>query len=783
MSLSIPKKAGHDSGSDEDRQTSVKIWGSRGSIPRSEPNMTKYGGSTSCVEFVSASGTRAILDMGSGSYSLGQQMISQYFGGGEEGKKRNSGGNILITHTHWDHIQGFPFFVPLFIPGMSWDVYGPRGSAGSIRDSLAGQMQYDYFPVNLNYLGAEIRYHDLTEGMFYLGGGEQNTSTPPPSVAESAANGEGDGKGDGKGDGAAKTGKTDDETGGDSDSDESFCQEIGGDIMVTAHYLHHPCLTLGYRLEDTKTNTTLCYITDHEPFDMRMGTEGYNPSPTRERRTADDKHVQFIQGCDLLLHDSQYTASQYEQKVTWGHSTVEYVVDVALAAGVKRLGLFHHDPMRTDEDIEGLVELATKRMEKRRGDFDSARPDMEIFAAYDKQDILLETNPCENGNHDLVQEVANEGKEATPLEANGGRRTSQHRRESALSDRRGSATSEELFGQVALIFMDDAVAAPIVNVLEASGAVKVYNDAEDALEVAEKVLPSLYIVQHDNGGMTGVEFCRKIRELGDWGKQVPIVIETPDQDTLESIRAEGDEAGVTDYVSKPYSPEYVKTKAHIAMSRSPCRWRKADLPRDEDARLETLQATGLLDSKPEDRYDRLTRIAARTFDVPVVLISLVDKDRQWFKSCEGLCATETPRDQAFCAHAIHRDNVFIIQDATKDDRFADNPLVTGGVVRFYAGMPLSIMGSDNLKHRIGTLCLIDTTPRDLDKDSIRLLQDLAHLVEAEVELSMAEVSRKDRSQSLNTEKIMTETAGSTTGNGGNGAVVVGDAKQGCCATM
>ena len=697
--IQFPKEA--EPGKEETSAvTTVKVWGCRGSIPRSEPNMIKYGGSTSCVEFLSSSGTRVVLDMGSGSYALGQHMIGQYFGGGPDGKARNSGGNIFITHTHWDHIQGFPFFVPLFIPGMSWDVYGPRGSAGSIRDSLSGQMQYDYFPVNLNYLGADIRYHDLTEGEFHVGG--EKRPTPPLSTA---------------GDGGDKKDDGDDE---DAET-ESFCQEIGGDIRVTTQYLHHPCLTLGYRLEDTKTKVTLCYITDHEPYDMRMGTEGYTPSDVLSARTADDRHVDFISGCDLLLHDTQYTAAQYKDKVTWGHSTVEYAVDVALAAGVRQLGLFHHDPMRSDEQVEELVQLAKDRIEKRRGDFAAtACSDLEVFAAYDKQEL------------DLQQWKS--GSRRSLLS----RESSTRSIGSAISEPNGLSPREEFCGAVALIFKDRSAAEPIASLLRVGCDVQIYTDAEDALSVAEKDKPSLYLVQQENGGeMTGLDFCRKVRELSEWGMEVPILLETNDQDTLDSIRSDAEDTEVTDFVSKPYSPEYVRTKAHIAMQRSQCRWRKAVLPSDETIRLETLRDTGLLDSKPEERFDRLTRIASRCMDVPVAVVSLIDESRQWFKSCHGMCAAETPRDQAFCAHAILQENVFLIQDATRDDRFADNPLVAGGLVKFYAGIPLSITGKDRRKHRIGTLCLIDSRPRDLDAEGMRMLEDLGKLVEYEVEVSVA----------------------------------------------
>jgi GAF domain-containing protein len=142
----------------------------------------------------------------------------------------------------------------------------------------------------------------------------------------------------------------------------------------------------------------------------------------------------------------------------------------------------------------------------------------------------------------------------------------------------------------------------------------------------------------------------------------------------------------------------------------------------------------LLDTEPEERFDRFTRIAAALFEVPIALISLVDKERQWFKSRRGIDATETPRDQAFCAHAILRNDVMQVADAHTDERFADNPLVTGGPrVRFYAGAPLSLGDGSP----VGTLCVVDHRPRSLDEDQLRLLRDLSKLVEREFQINPA----------------------------------------------
>lgn len=156
--------------------------------------------------------------------------------------------------------------------------------------------------------------------------------------------------------------------------------------------------------------------------------------------------------------------------------------------------------------------------------------------------------------------------------------------------------------------------------------------------------------------------------------------------------------------------------------------KKPDIPLDEQARLETLRSLNILDSQPEERFDRLTRMAKRIFGVPVALVSLVDKDRQWFKSCAGLDASETSRDISFCGHAINGRDVFIIPDALADQRFADNPLVVGDPnIRFYAGCPLCLNG-----YRLGTLCLIDTVPRNFDKEDVDILRDLAFMVEREL---------------------------------------------------
>lgn len=165
---------------------------------------------------------------------------------------------------------------------------------------------------------------------------------------------------------------------------------------------------------------------------------------------------------------------------------------------------------------------------------------------------------------------------------------------------------------------------------------------------------------------------------------------------------------------------------------------KPDTPKDEPNRLKTLRSLHILDTPPEERFDRLARMAKRMFKVPIALVTLVDDNRQWFKSCIGLDVRETSRDVSFCGHAILGGDVFIVPDATQDPRFADNPLVVGDPhIRFYAGCPLIAPNGSKL----GTLCIIDHQPRHFDPDDIEAMQDLAAMVE--VELAAVHIATQD----------------------------------------
>ncbi|AJW71491.1 GAF domain-containing sensor histidine kinase [Nitrosopumilus adriaticus] len=166
---------------------------------------------------------------------------------------------------------------------------------------------------------------------------------------------------------------------------------------------------------------------------------------------------------------------------------------------------------------------------------------------------------------------------------------------------------------------------------------------------------------------------------------------------------------------------------------------------EEKNRIQALHELEILDTPPEERFDRITKIAQIMFDVPIALVSLVDSNRQWFKSCAGLSARETPRSMSFCSHAILNEDIMTIEDATTDNRFSDNPLVTGDpFIRFYAGKP--IRGQDN--RMLGTLCIIDKKPRVFSKADKSVLTDLANWVENEFKTSILTKSLKNTTENL-----------------------------------
>ena len=594
----------------------VRFFGTRGSIATPGPHTLRYGGNTSCIEVQSSAGTLVILDMGTGATVLGRELMAR----GEPSR-----GHILISHTHWDHIQGIPFFAPLFVPGFEWDIYGPRGLHQGLRQTLAGQMQSTYFPVTLEQLGATIRYRELVEGRLRI-----------------------------------------------------------GDIEVTCRYLNHPALTLGYRLE--ADGAAFVYACDHEPHSHALAT-GVGDFLGEDRR-----HAEFLAGADLVVHDAQYRASEYPQKIGWGHSTIEYAYAVARLAKVGQLALTHHDPMRDDAAIDALVDSL------RPEGFRAAGP--HIFAAAEGHEVELSRRPF------VAVAKSWLSAEAPPGTALAGR--------SAVL----AMTTPSRIAELSDLLRDDEVHAHVCAV-------------EDAPALAEREKPMLLLLE-DTGDDRATQACRAIRRLRDIGDGLPIVVVMSSE---HHARADGVDDGFTDVLVEPYSPNYARARIRAWLMRAACRWVRPPEPNDEDRRLAATRSLGLWKTPPEERFDRVVRVAAAAFDVPIALIALMERDREWFKSCYGLEFREVPRDASFCGHAIFERQPLVVSDALLDERFADNPYVTGFPgVRFYAGHPLILSNGCC----VGTLCILDVRPRHFDNVGISLLRDLSQLAIAELERSKAE---------------------------------------------
>ena len=590
----------------------VKFWGTRGSIAKAGPGTVRYGGNTSCVEVRADDGTLVVLDCGTGAHGLGEALMA--------GKDQPVRGHLLISHTHWDHIQGLPFFAPLFVPGNEWDIYAPRGLGQSLQDTLAGQMQYTYFPVTLEDLGATIHYHDLVEGVFQVGG-----------------------------------------------------------MSIRTQYLNHPALALGYRIE--ADGTTVVYACDHEPHSRQLAV-GSGEIGEQDRR-----HMEFLRDADLVVHDAQYTVTEYPNRVGWGHSTVKYAANMCRKAGVKRLALSHHDPLRDDEGVDLVVKTA-------RADLAGSGSDLDVFAA--AEGAVIELRSAETSK---TPQLADEPSAIAPKQA-----IQAHTLLLGVGDTKVAN------------LISDAVNADSIHVTAVG-------DREEALRSYASERPSLIIIDDALPGGDALATCRALRAVDAAAKEIPIIV------TVEHERSTSGADDVTDWLIQPFTREYVRTRVMAWVLRQSFRWVPAPLPADEEQRIAALNELAILDTEPEERFDRLTRLAAAIFEVPVVLISLVDRDRQWFKSAHGVDARESPRDQAFCAHTILGDRALVVPDAMIDDRFADNPFVTGDKrVRFYAGHPLK--ASDG--SRLGTLCLIDSQPRELDEAKLSALKDLTALVQREL---------------------------------------------------
>ena len=270
---------------------------------------------------------------------------------------------------------------------------------------------------------------------------------------------------------------------------------------------------------------------------------------------------------------------------------------------------------------------------------------------------------------------------------------------------------------------DSSIAAALAEAIRAEGIrANFFTDIDVARKLIAKDKPSLAIIEHDLAHIDGMTLCRAIRQTES--DALPVVIMAAQEDA-----AAGAAAGVTDWLVKPFTPSYARTKIRAWVLRTACRWMRATIPSDEERRIASLHALKILDTEPEERFDRVTRLATALFDVPMALISVIDENRQWFKSCVGLNVNETPRDAAFCAHVVYSREPMIVSDTFQNSRFADNPLVINEPrIRFYAGYPL-ILDDGSC---IGTLCLLDTRPRTLAAPDLDRLHDLADIAMQEI---------------------------------------------------
>jgi len=276
----------------------IKFWGTRGSIPTPGKFFLKYGGNTPCIE-IRCGETILILDAGSGLRELGASLLHEFSGiTGEY--------NILITHTHWDHIQGFPFFQMAYIPGNKINFYGGN-SVSALEKLIYGQMDKEYFPVTVHELASDVVFNTLSDNPFYI-----------------------------------------------------------NDVKIYFTHLIHPSLSLGFRIE--YKGKVVVYATDSE----------ISNDPEIEK--INERNIgNLIKNADILIADCQYTDEEYKNKIGWGHTSINKTVEISNRFNVKNLFAFHHDPIRTDHELDLMISAAEK----------TVKPPMKLFGAIEKETIYI----------------------------------------------------------------------------------------------------------------------------------------------------------------------------------------------------------------------------------------------------------------------------------------------------------------------------------------------------------------------------------------------------------
>ena len=274
----------------------LKFWGVRGSIPVPGAGTLRYGGNTTCVE-LRADDEIIVLDAGTGIRALGASLEKEF-------GSRPIKISLLITHMHWDHIQGFPFFLPSYNDKNFVRVMGYDGAEAGLRDILIGQMATPFFPVKLQALPGRIEIKKLQKYEFNI-----------------------------------------------------------GKVRVRAKLMNHPGVCVGYRLDSS--SGSVAFLPDTESFDSfkvhAIKSNLLSPEQTRARaQDARAELVEFLRGCDVLVLDTQYTDDEYKAHIGWGHGSLSSAVALAVDAEVGKLILFHHDPTHDDSVIDGMAENARK---------------------------------------------------------------------------------------------------------------------------------------------------------------------------------------------------------------------------------------------------------------------------------------------------------------------------------------------------------------------------------------------------------------------------------------
>ncbi|MDR0323648.1 MAG: MBL fold metallo-hydrolase [Treponema sp.] len=284
---------------------SVRFWGVRGSIPCPGPDTVLFGGNTACVE-IRADDRLLIVDLGTGIRPLGDWLMANDFR-----TKGRISADIFVTHTHWDHVLGFPMFTPVYVKGTELRITGPVSFENeNLKDIIQNQFSYRYWPVRAGELAANIEYNQIKETLLDLGGG----------------------------------------------------------LTVASKFLNHPVFCLGYRFN--YKGKSIAVVFDHEPFRNLFSNdpadEGYNEELAKEGEIAaaeeNEKIRNFICGADIVIHDAQYSEEEYATHIGWGHASMTHAVLSITGADVKKLVFFHHDPTHTDSQLEQFEKIYKTNM-------------------------------------------------------------------------------------------------------------------------------------------------------------------------------------------------------------------------------------------------------------------------------------------------------------------------------------------------------------------------------------------------------------------------------------